>query len=129
MLADFVDQHDGPGAYVDPATGEWWPCSDYEVLDDEGEPMDPDERGLIPIGGEGSSAAYRDMEVFAEAVADPAARRRLLDSLQGKGAFRRFRDAVWHLPEETGRAWNRYRDGCAERAGAGVGRGPRARDR
>ncbi len=114
MLADFVDQHDCPGAFVDPATGEWWPCFDYEVRDDDGELIDPDEMGLIPIGGEGSSAAYRDMEVFAQAIAEPATRGRLLDSLQGRGAFRRFKDAVWHLPEEVGRAWNRYREGCAE---------------
>lgn len=112
-LAGFVDQHDSPGAYVDPATGEWRPAFDdlFDSQDDEDDEVGED---WIPIGGEGSHAAYRDMETFAAAVADPTVRGRLLECLQGRGAFRRFKDAMWRGPEEVGRAWSAFHDARAE---------------
>ena len=113
-LASFIDSHDQPGAFLDPETGEIYPSFDYEVLGPDGEPVDMEEVDWLPVGGEGSGAAYDDMVDFAEAVADPGVRRKLTDSLRGRGAFRRFKDTMWHQPEEIGRAWNRYRDGRAE---------------
>jgi hypothetical protein len=51
---------------------------------------------------------YRMMERFAAGVADPAVRAELEDALRGRGAFRRFKDAVrgFGLAEQ----WYRHRD-------------------
>lgn len=51
---------------------------------------------------------YRMMTRFASGVADPAVRAQLEDALRGRGAFRRFRDAVraFGLADQ----WYRHRD-------------------
>lgn len=51
---------------------------------------------------------YRMMERFATGVANPAVRAELEDALRGRGAFRRFKDAVRRcgLAEQ----WYRHRD-------------------
>jgi hypothetical protein len=51
---------------------------------------------------------YRMMERFASVVADPAAQAELADTLRGRGAFRRFKDAVHRLG--LAEEWYRYRD-------------------
>lgn len=51
---------------------------------------------------------YRMMERFASGVADPAAQAELADTLRGRGAFRRFKDAVQRLG--LAEEWYRYRD-------------------
>jgi hypothetical protein len=52
------------------------------------------------------------MERFAQAVASPTESEELLDALHGRGAFRRFKDAVQRLglTEE----WYRYREAALE---------------
>jgi hypothetical protein len=51
---------------------------------------------------------YRMMERFASGVADPAAQAELADAVRGRGAFRRFKDAVHRLG--LAEEWYRYRD-------------------
>ena len=51
---------------------------------------------------------YRMMERFAAGVADPAAQAELSDALRGRGAFRRFKDAVRRL--KLAEEWYGYRD-------------------
>lgn len=51
---------------------------------------------------------YRMMERFASGVADPAVQAALADALRGRGAFRRFKDAVHRLG--LAEEWYRYRD-------------------
>jgi hypothetical protein len=51
---------------------------------------------------------YRMMERFATGVADPAAQAELGNALRGRGAFRRFKDAVRRL--ELAEEWYAYRD-------------------
>ena len=55
---------------------------------------------------------YRLMERFAAAQSDERTRERLLDAINGKGAFRRFKDIVFKLdlPDQ----WFAYRDSAAE---------------
>jgi hypothetical protein len=114
-LAEWIDSNEYYAAYLDPATGEIYPAFEgFAPVDDEGEQVDLDETDWVGIGGSSSHAAYQDMEDFAEAVADPALARRLRAALRGRGPFRNFRDAMWHAPEETGRAWNAYRGLGAE---------------
>jgi predicted ABC-type ATPase len=114
-LAMWVDSHDYDAAWLDPATGEVWPAFEGgPPLDENEEEIDLDETDWVPIGGASSRAAYQDMEDFADAVADPLASRQLRDALVGRGAFRRFRDTMWHQPEEVRRAWGAYRELGAE---------------
>jgi hypothetical protein len=51
---------------------------------------------------------YRMMERFATGVADPGAQAELGDALQGRGAFRRFKDAVQRL--RLAEEWYSYRE-------------------
>ena len=51
---------------------------------------------------------YRWMEKFVSTVEDDALRERLLIAIDGKGAFRRFKDVLSHYPGERER-WFSYR--------------------
>ena len=51
---------------------------------------------------------------FAEGISDRAAGRRLSASLQGKGAFRRFKNEVYEHHPELISAWQALRDARAE---------------
>lgn len=55
-----------------------------------------------------SREQYRWMERFVASVADPALRERLIISIDGKGAFRRFKDVLLAYPAERER-WFSYR--------------------
>lgn len=115
MIETALGSQDWPGGYLDPATGEVYPCFDGEVLGDDGETADPDEHDWIAITPEGSREPYLDMVEFAEWVTDPALRRSLDRALEGKGAFRRFRTVMMEdAPEETSRLWNDFRNGRSE---------------
>ncbi|MCP4501540.1 MAG: hypothetical protein GY822_16400 [Deltaproteobacteria bacterium] len=56
-----------------------------------------------------SREQYRMMERFIDTVIQPNLKAKLTDSIVGKGAFRRFKDAVAKSPEERKR-WFAYRD-------------------
>lgn len=55
-----------------------------------------------------SREQYRWMERFVGSVQEPALRERLLVAIDGKGAFRRFKDALLAFPAERER-WFAYR--------------------
>jgi hypothetical protein len=55
-----------------------------------------------------SREQYRWMERFVASVADPPLRERLIISIDGKGAFRRFKDVLLAYPAERER-WFSYR--------------------
>src|SRR3954452_8234216 len=55
-----------------------------------------------------SREQYRWMERFVSSVSEPALRERLLVSIDGKGAFRRFKDVLLAFPGERER-WFAYR--------------------
>lgn len=70
-----------------------------------------------------SHTGWRDMESFAERVPDEDLRERLLRAIQGRGAFRRFKDVLhqdadestrarWYLESED-RSWGRVRETLA----------------
>jgi hypothetical protein len=54
-----------------------------------------------------SSEAHRVMSEFLENVEDPVLNRALNHALNGKGAFRRFKDALINYPKERKR-WHSY---------------------
>lgn len=113
-LAMHLDSPDYGAGYFDPSTGEVYHAFEGEVLGDDGEPVDLDETDWVSLGGRSSHEAYDDMAAFAEAVADPKLADRLEAALQGRGAFRRFKGAMYAAPESVGRAWNSFRNSRAE---------------
>jgi hypothetical protein len=61
-----------------------------------------------------SREQYRMMERFIQTVTNPALKDALNDAIVGKGAFRRFKDAVSRHPEERKR-WFAFRDALLHR--------------
>lgn len=87
---------------IDLRTGEVWPDSALEDLDEADDDEDDAERWLY-VGCEGSHEGYRDMEDFIATVADPDRADRLAIAVCGRGAFRRFKDVLERWPDEQAR--------------------------
>jgi len=99
---------------IDPRTGQvaFW-TSDTGI--DGENPVDVDELDLILIDPLPSYVWYQDMVDFADGVSDPAAGGRLAHSLEGKGAFRRFKNQIYGHNPELISAWHALRDVRAQR--------------
>ncbi len=65
-------------------------------------------RNFIRVEPASSREQYRWMERFVSSVADESLRERLIISIDGKGAFRRFKDVLLAYPAERER-WFSYR--------------------
>jgi predicted nucleotidyltransferase len=98
--------------WIDPQTGETEFWSDY--TGDELGLGHPDDRGLIYVEPIGSHEAYRDMEDFIDRVRDPRARDLLARAIEGRGAFRRFKDTLLEFPDLR-KAWFAFHDARLER--------------
>lgn len=108
-LDELVDVLEGDavagGGRIDLHTGEVWPEavfeygieSEEEGQDGEGD-LDDGERWLWVVS-EGSRAGYRDMELFVAGVTEPDLADRMARALEGRGAFRRFRDELTRWPD------------------------------
>ena len=94
-----------PAMRLQLATGTLWPdFEDWEAM--TGEPLpddwdDPD--AWLSVEPQGSREGYRDMEVFAGTVADRRLADRLDRALEGRGAFRRFREVLADHADEHDR--------------------------
>lgn len=64
---------------------------------------------MLPIPRAETREAYRDMERFIATVADDALERRLWRAIQGRGAFRYFKDVLYEHPSERER-WFAFED-------------------
>lgn len=62
-----------------------------------------DEENYVLIPALTSSDGYQDMEAFIETVNNVALQNMLQEAIQGKGAFRRFKEALNVAPEERER--------------------------
>ncbi len=83
------------GAYLDLRTGEV--CGGNEtdpmmVGEDAAIDVEEEPDRWIYLAGVGSREGWRDMAAFAERQHDQSLRERLEQAIEGKGAFRRFRD-------------------------------------
>jgi hypothetical protein len=78
-------------------------------------PVDLDELDLVGINPLPSWVWYEDMADFAAAVTDERAGRRLERAIQGKGAFRRFKDELHEGHPGLLSAWHSFRDARARR--------------
>ncbi len=99
---------------INPETGEvvFW-TSDTGI--DGQTPVDLDDLDLIGIGPLPSYIWYQDMADFADQVSDERAGRRLARAIQGKGAFRRFKDELHEEYPHLLDAWYAFRDARARR--------------
>jgi hypothetical protein len=93
---------------INPDTGEiaFW-TADTGI--DGQTPVDLDELGLTVIEPLPSWIWYQDMADFADAITDERARRRLARAIQGKGAFRRFKDELHEEYPDLLPAWYAFR--------------------
>jgi hypothetical protein len=94
---------------ISPQTGEiaFW-TSDTGI--DGQTPVDLDDLDLVCIDPLPSWVWYQDMAEFAESITDERAGRRLARAIQGKGAFRRFKDELHQEHPGLLPAWYAFRD-------------------
>lgn len=97
------------GGYLDLLTGEVWPQVVFDDgPDEEDEDLGDEDRWLWVIS-EGSRDGYRDMELFTAAITEPDLADRVTRTLDGRGAFRRFRRELTNWPDLEGR-WYAFSD-------------------
>jgi Uncharacterised protein family (UPF0158) len=94
--------------WFDPTTGDVEPR--FEARFGEDGPA----TGLIAVEPLSTSVGYADMEDFVGRVRDPRAHHLLERAISGRGAFRRFKDALLEYPELR-RAWFAFHDVRGER--------------
>lgn len=98
------DPTEGAGAF-DPLTGDVLSAVVMSSGGFEDEDIDEDpEVQRIEISPD-SQGAYLDMVLFADTVTDLRLRERLQWALDGRGAFRRFKDAIHNADEDTLSVW------------------------
>jgi len=88
----------GKGGYLDLQTGEVWPASMIDagmVGDDAALDIDEEPDRWLRLDAVGSRADWLDMAAFAERQRDEPLRSQLERAIEGRGAFRRFRDLVF----------------------------------
>jgi hypothetical protein len=111
-LADQTD--DEHRWLIDPDTGEvvFW-TADGGI--DGQTPVELDELDLICIEPQPSYVRYRDMADFVDGISDERAGRSLARDLEGRGAFRRFKDRPHEDFPLLLPTWYTFRDGRAQR--------------
>ncbi|MCK6580638.1 MAG: UPF0158 family protein [Anaerolineae bacterium] len=71
------------------------------------------ETRFISIPRQDSREGYQDMERFIATLEDEHLREMLEVAIQGSGAFRRFKDALYRHPDGQ-KAWYKFRDARVE---------------
>ncbi len=99
---------------INPRTGEIVLWTEDGGLDGR-TPVDLDELDLIPIDPLPSYVWYHDMADFADRVSDQRAGDRLARAIQGKGAFRRFKDRLHRDHPHLLPAWQAFHAARATR--------------
>jgi hypothetical protein len=120
---DFLEQVEIQGDESDEViqakVQEWIKESDFPEWEEEGiasavlVEMHFGER-FINIPAEESHDGYNDMADFASTMKDEHLERLLSVALNGKGAFRRFKDVLYDYPEERER-WFEFSQDCKEK--------------
>ena len=103
-LAEALEDHsDTIQWFIDPATGRIIPW-----MEDGDEPC-PDEQGARGIDPIPTGEAYGDMQDFVARVQDRRAADLLGRAIEGRGAFRRFKDTLFEFPELRD-TWFKFHD-------------------
>ena len=95
LITEIMKSRPGEGidGYIDRATG--------EVLTDSPLEAEFDPQYYLPIPQEGSGNGYQDMVDFIETVQNERLRDLLEVAVQGRGAFRRFKDVLLRSEYES----------------------------
>jgi hypothetical protein len=110
-----ADQDDGEHLWlINPETGETVIWTSHTGIDGQ-TPVDLDDLDLVGIRPLPSWVWYQDMADFTESISDEHAARGLSRAIQGKGAFRRFRDELHGEYPNLLPAWHEFRDVRAKR--------------
>lgn len=111
LAAELDGPQDQPSGALDLATGEVLPhflTDPMEVGDDAYVDVNDEPGRWLGLWRSGSRDGWRDMAAFTAGVRAADVRQRLERAIEGRGAFRRFRDAVHD--EGLADAWFRYAD-------------------
>lgn len=111
LVQALEDHSDEQRWWLDPTSGEIVLWNDW--VEDQGE-SHPETRGLTPIEPISSGEGYADMEDFIAQVRDPRARDLLERAIEGRGAFRRFKDTIFDF-SELRQAWFKFHDARMQR--------------
>jgi predicted nucleotidyltransferase len=111
LVQALEDHSDEQRWWLDPKSGEVVLWNDW--VEEQGEPH-PETRGLTPIEPISSREGYADMEDFTLQVRDPRARDLLERAIEGRGAFRRFKDTLFDF-SELRQAWFKFHDARMQR--------------
>ncbi len=104
-------EHNAPetNSYLDLETGQVVTIVDNRPEDDEKRLLIRHTNGrFVRLDPASSREQYRWMERFVASVEDGALKERLILAIDGKGAFRRFKDVLLSYPVERDR-WFQYR--------------------
>lgn len=108
-LADQDSSSLGSTWFLDKATAQVTVrMQDYEFDDQDGDEVASD--NLIEIGSLSSREWYLDMADFAAGIDVAGASTALQRALEGRGAFRRFRNVLYDQYEGLVPLWNQFRD-------------------
>jgi len=111
-LAEALEDHSEEVTWwLYPRTGEVQPWSEYPSSEEEESPGD---RRLIRIEPLPSRVGYEDMEDFIGRLGDVRARDLLQRAIEGRGAFRRFKDTLLEFPDLRA-AWFVFHDARTQR--------------
>ena len=108
-LSEALDQSLASVSYIDLTNAMVWPRELFDV--DQGpDDFDADDsHRWIPVVGAGSNVAYTVIERFIATIDNPGLAARLLDTIKGSGAFRRFQTELSRHDNEYTR-WHRFHD-------------------
>lgn len=99
--------------YLDLETGEILYISDEWMTTDEieeiSEQMNSEHERYLAIPTESSHEGYQDMVAFTEKVEDKNLKEKLLIALDGRGAFRRFKNVLIDYPEKR-QKWFKFKE-------------------
>jgi hypothetical protein len=130
VVGEMEMQSNESAAYLNKRTGELITLSDYDLPavedeDDAGELQDwqkemiqktrevAESDDYLTLPSKYDIHEYRIMEEFCYSIQDQDMGDKLLDTIKGSGAFRRFKDAIRLLDIEE--EWYRYRQGEFEK--------------
>lgn len=110
-ICDAIEMMDDASqAFFNTETGEIVWLSDYMDSDEREEIADmiDESDAFLRLPEQWDINEYRMMENFIETVTDEIMQARLYRTIQGRGAFRRFKDMVWGTEWEQ--KWYDFRD-------------------
>lgn len=116
-LSELMDAFDncriGYEFYLDLETGELLRVSDEFMMTDETEKiyerLGSERERYLSIPTESSREGYQDMVAFTESLKDENLKEKLWIALNGRGAFRRFKDVLSNYPEKR-EEWFEFKD-------------------